>query len=115
MRGMKGMYGMLAMAALMGGMGGIGLPSMPEPNRYKPEKRKLSPEEEAIELEKRQAKFIVDLEKNEAERKKNFPKWKQFEVHGFSITASNQKNAFRDIGFILKRNGISISEETKEG
>jgi len=114
MRSMKGMYGLFAMAMLMGGMGGV-LSSMSSPNRYKPEKRKLSPEEEAIELEKRQAKFIVDLEKSEVERKKNFPKWKQFEVHGFLITASNQKNAFRDIGFILKRNGISIVEETKEG
>ncbi len=117
MRGMKGMYGLMAMAAMMGGLGGVNgvLPTLKEPNRHKPKKRELSPEEEAVELEKRQAKFLVDLEKSNVERKKNFPKWKQFEVHGFLITASNPKNAFRDIGFILKRNGISIVEETKEG
>ncbi len=99
-------YSIMAMAAIMGGVSGSGM-SLPR-QRYKPQPRKLSPEEEVIELEKRRAKFLLSLEKHNSERMTDFPKWKQYDVHGFSIIASSEKNAIRDIGFLLNQSGIYI-------
>lgn len=92
---------------MFGGMSGA--MSIGSYHRNRPEPRKLSPEEEATLLEKKRAEFLIDLEKSEVERKKNFPKWKQYSVYGLMITASNEKNAIRDMGFILKRNSLSIA------
>ena len=105
---MKGKLGMLmAMSMMLGGASGM--PSMPSP-QPRPKPRKLSPEEEVVELEKAKEKFLIDLQKHNEERNKNFPKWKEFEVHGLFIIASNQKNAYRDLTILMRQNSISIKE-----
>jgi hypothetical protein len=106
---MKGnMYMMLAMAGLMGGFN-----EMPNGRSSTPRKRpepKLSPEEEAKVLAERQVKFIANLEKHNAERKKNFPKFKEHEVYGLIIIAHSPKNAVRDMNSLMRQNLIQIKE-----
>lgn len=102
----RGKLGLLmAMAMMMGGS--VGAPPRGEPNYYKP-KRKLTPEEEAQELEQKKVKFLSDLEKQNGERRILFPKFKEFEVHGLIIVAFNQKNAIRDLNILMQNNLIQI-------
>jgi len=98
---------LLAMAGMFGGMP-MGVGSTP---RQKPQ-RKLSPEEETQELEKRTAKFTADLEKHNAERKKNFPKFKEWEVYGMKIIAFSQKNAMRDMNRLMRSNHLTVKVES---
>ena len=102
----KSLYMVMAMSAMMG-MGGM--PTFQEPKRYSPP-RKLSPEEEAVEMEKRKAKLLTDLEQHNADRKKNFPKFKEFVVFDLIIVAHSQKNAYRDMKSLMRYNGLSVEE-----
>lgn len=103
----KAMLMMLAMSAMMGG--GMGM-SSPEPRRYRPNPKPLSPEEEAEVIKERQAKFMVDLEKHNINRKANFPKFKEHIVYGLPIIAFSQKNAIRDMNSLMRQNLIQIKE-----
>mgnify|MGYP001567219339 CR=1 FL=1 len=105
MKGKLGMYMAMAMA-----MGGMGMEMPAQRTKYKPQPRPLTPEEEVIELEKRQAKFLLDLVKHNDERSKNFPKWQMYDVHSLLIVASNQKNAIRDMNFLMRLNLIEMRE-----
>jgi hypothetical protein len=100
---------MLLMLAMAGMMGMGGMPTYSEPKRYSPP-RKLTPEEEAVELENRKAKFLADLEKHNEQRKKDFPKWKEYEVYGLKIIASKQHNALRDMKRLMRYNYLAIPE-----
>lgn len=103
------LFMMLAMAGMFGGMPmGMGGTSTP---RQKPQ-RKLSPEEEAKELENRQAKFTADLERFNATRKVEFPKFKEFEVYGLKIIAFSLKNATRDMNKLMRQNYLAIKTES---
>ena len=98
------------MMAMAGMMGGLENPSMPEP-KQRPKPRKLSPEEEVIELEKRKEKFFLDLAIHNEERKVKFPKFKEFEVYGLPIIAFSLKNATRDMNSLMHQNQISMKPE----
>ena len=65
---------------------------------------KLTPEEQEVELQRQKEKFVLNLNKHNEERRLNFPKWKEFDVNGFMIIASNEKNAHRDLSFLINRN-----------
>lgn len=110
MRNKLGMY--MAMAVAMGGLG-LDKPMLGTPSQPKPQPRKLSPEEEVEELERRKNQFLLDLDKHNIERKQTFPKFKEFEVHGLIIIAFNQKNAIRDMNFLMQKNLITIKEDEK--
>jgi len=98
---------MMAMATMFAGMSGMDMPRLPR-ERQRP--RKLTPEQEEKELEVRQEKFLLDLEKKNQERKKDFPKWKEYEVYGLMIIACNPKNAYRDINILMQSNGIAVKD-----
>jgi hypothetical protein len=104
----KSMLMMLAMSAMMGA--GMGMPRMEEPRRYRPNRKPLTPEEEAKLLEERQAKFMADLEKHNANRKVNFPKFKEHIVYGLPIIAHSPKNAVRDMNSLMRQNLIQVKE-----
>jgi hypothetical protein len=99
----------LAMAMMFGGMSGMPMGGGSAP-RQRPQ-RKLSPEEEAEVLVQRQATFMADLEKHNANRKANFPKFKEFEVYGLKIIAFSLKNAIRDMNSLMRSNLIQIKQE----
>ncbi len=99
----------MAMAVAMGGLG-FDKPMLGTP-QPKSQPRKLSPEEEAEELERRKNQFLLDLDKHNTERKQTFPKFKEFEVHGLIIVAFNQKNAIRDMSFLMQKNLIAIKKD----
>ena len=102
---------MLALSGLMMGGMGTGMNYAPE-RRYNPPPRKLTPEEELAELDKRQAKFIAELEIHNVNRKANFPKFKEFIVYGLPIIASNLKNAYKNMNSLMRSNLIQIKEQS---
>lgn len=104
---MKSSLYMCMALAMMSGMGGT-QQRFQEPRRYNPPPRKLTPEEEEAELKKRKDKFLSDLEQNNINRKKNFPSWKEYDVYGLKIVASNTKNAIRNMQSLMRENYISI-------
>lgn len=104
LKGRLGMYA--AMAMMMAGATGMaGMPSLESP---RPKPRKLTPEEEEKLLQERMNKFISSLEQHNIERKKNFPKFKEFVVFDLTIIAFNSKNAVRDMNILLNSNGLSL-------
>lgn len=94
------MYSLFMMAAMMGG---VPMGSLHAQRRSQP----LTPEQEAIELERRKAKFLEDLEVHNTHGVVN-KHWKMFEVHGLNILAYNQKNAHKALMGLMNRNGLSI-------
>jgi hypothetical protein len=104
------MYMLLAMSAMMGGVSSTPF-TEPRRRNYDPRPSKLSPEEEAKVLAERKEKFLLNLEKHNADRQLNFPRWKSYEVYGLQIFASKEKNAIRDMNALMKQNHIQIKEE----
>lgn len=99
------MLTLMAMTAMFGGTG----MAFNEPRRYNhAPPRKLSPEEETEELERRKTKFLSELDEHNEERKKNFPKFKEHIVYDLTIIAFNQKNAVRDMNALMQSNHIQI-------
>ncbi len=99
------LYTCLAMSAMFG-MEGISL--VPEKRYNSPPPKKLSPEEIEKEIEKRKAQFLLDLEQNNVDRKKNFPNWKEYIVYDLVIIASNPKNAVKNMHSLMHKNHLAI-------
>lgn len=82
-------------------------------NPPKPEDapRKMTPEEIAHSLEMRNKKFAENLERHNATRKALNNSWAEFIIHGMTVVAINEKNAWKVFKKLLAEQGLKLASQ----